>query len=77
MNPLKQIDELIAEYADWRGKTLAKAREIAREWRDACLLYFQQFSKRPLPGGVEPPEHTLDYYEAVQLHYVPGTPSGK
>jgi alpha-glucuronidase len=56
---------------------LRRQERDAREWRDACLLYFQQFSKRPLPGGVEPPEHTLDYYEAVQLHYVPGTPSGK
>ena len=54
-------------------------REVkdAQAWRDACLLYFQQFSKRPLPDGVEPPEHTLDYYESAQLHYVPGTPSGR
>ncbi|HEY4988628.1 MAG TPA: alpha-glucuronidase family glycosyl hydrolase [Opitutaceae bacterium] len=49
----------------------------AREWRDACLLYFQQFSHRPLPPGVDAPEHTLDFYKSVQRHYVPGTPSGK
>ena len=46
----------------------------AREWRDACLLYFQQFSKRPLPAGVEPPAHDLAYYEAIRRRYVPGHP---
>lgn len=44
----------------------------ARHWRDACLLYFQTFSKRPLPAGVEPPEHTLEYYLKFQPPYVPG-----
>jgi alpha-glucuronidase len=56
---------------------LRRQEHDACEWRDACLLYFQTFSKRPLPPGVEAPKHTLDYYKAVQLHYVPGTPSGK
>ena len=46
----------------------------AREWRDACLLYFQTFSHRPLPVGVEPPEHDLDFYKAVKLRYAPGHP---
>ena len=41
-------------------------------WRDACLLYFQTFSKQPLPAGVEPPEHTLDYYEGLSFPYAPG-----
>src|SRR5262249_16069403 len=36
-------------------------------WRDACLLYFQTFSKRPLPAGVEKPAHTLDEYKATSL----------
>lgn len=29
-------------------------------WKDACLLYFQQFSHLPIPASVEPPMHTLD-----------------
>jgi alpha-glucuronidase len=49
----------------------------ARIWRDGCLLYFQQFSQLPLPAGVEAPEHALPDYESIQLHYVPGTPSGR
>jgi hypothetical protein len=56
---------------------LAIEEREAREWRDACIQYFQQFSGRPAPRGVEPPEHTLDYYESVHLHYVPGAPNGK
>ena len=46
-------------------------------WRDACLLYFQTFSRRPLPVGVEPPAHDLAYYRAIRLRWMPGNPSGK
>jgi alpha-glucuronidase len=42
-------------------------------WRNACLLYFQTFSHRPLPPGAEPPDHTLAYYETLKLYYAPGT----
>ena len=38
-------------------------------WRDACLLYFQGFSKRPLPEGVEKPAHTLADYKAKSLSW--------
>jgi len=47
----------------------------AVNWRDACLLYFQTFSKRPLPAGVEAPAHPLDYYEHIQLKRMPGHPN--
>ena len=46
----------------------------ARRWRDACLLYFQSFSQRPLPGGVEPPKESLEYHRNYKLHFVPGHP---
>ncbi len=29
-------------------------------WKDACELYFQQFSKRPIPYDLERPIHNLD-----------------
>ncbi len=51
---------------------LARQEREARSWRDACLLYFQTFSHRPLPEGVGPPAHTLQYYKDLQLYYVPG-----
>jgi alpha-glucuronidase len=44
-------------------------------WRNACLLYFQTFSRLPLPPDREMPDHTLDYYKKIQLYYAPGTQS--
>jgi alpha-glucuronidase len=51
---------------------LARQELDAREWRDACLLYFAQFSKRPLPAGVEPAAHPLEHYTAQRLRNMPG-----
>lgn len=31
----------------------------AQLWKDACLLYFQQFSRRPIPYDIERPVHDL------------------
>jgi alpha-glucuronidase len=44
-------------------------------WRNACLLYFQTFSHLPLPPDRETPDHSLDYYEKIQLYFAPGTQS--
>jgi len=52
---------------------LAIQEKEARWWRDASLLYFQTFSRRPLPAGCEPPEHDLAYYVALRKRYVPGS----
>ncbi|NLU38238.1 MAG: alpha-glucuronidase [Bacteroidales bacterium] len=41
-------------------------------WRNACLLYFQQFSKMPIPEKYEKPDKTLEYYQNLQFRYVPG-----
>ena len=38
--------------------------ENAVKWRDGCVLYFQTFSKLPIPSGLPAPEHDLEYYEA-------------
>jgi alpha-glucuronidase len=42
-------------------------------WRNACVLYFQTFSKMPIPAGFEKPDHTLEYYESLVFRYVPAT----
>jgi alpha-glucuronidase len=45
------------------GEVQRKLRIQARDaewWRDACLLYFQTFSHRPIPQDVEHPVHNLD-----------------
>ena len=41
-------------------------------WRNSCLLYFQTFSKRPLPKGVEKSDKTLEYYMDLKFPYAPG-----
>lgn len=41
-------------------------------WRNSCVLYFQSFSRRPIPQGLEKPEHTLEYYEKLTYPYAPG-----
>jgi alpha-glucuronidase len=41
-------------------------------WRNACLLYFQTFSKKPIPTNYERPDHDLQYYEALKFPYAPG-----
>jgi alpha-glucuronidase len=46
----------------------------ARWWRDACLLYFQTFSRLPIPPEYEPPAESLDYYRNLTHYYVPGIP---
>lgn len=42
-------------------------------WRNACLLYFSTFSKQPIPAAYEQPDHTLDYYRQIRIHFAPGT----
>jgi len=49
------------------SRKLAIQERDAVWWRDACLLYFQGFAKKPLPSGVEKPAHTLDEYKAKSL----------
>jgi len=51
------------------SKKLAIQERDAIWWRDACLLYFQTFAKRPLPPGVEPPAKTLSEYKAKALEW--------
>ncbi|MFC6998191.1 alpha-glucuronidase family glycosyl hydrolase [Rufibacter roseus] len=51
---------------------LAIQAKEAKWWRDACLLYFQTFSKRPIPAELEKPEHTLEYYQKLEFKFVPG-----
>jgi alpha-glucuronidase len=51
---------------------LAIQLKEAQWWRDACLLYFQQFSGLPLPRGVPSPEHSLEYYQMLKFPNAPG-----
>ena len=44
----------------------------AKWWRNACLLYFQTFSGRELPPGVELPDENLEFYQSLKFPYAPG-----
>jgi Alpha-glucuronidase len=75
------VDWVRATRKDWNALTgkidperhAAVAQKLAIQerdavwWKDACLSYFQTFSKRPLPVGVEKPAKTLDEYKAKSL----------
>lgn len=37
-------------------------------WKDACLLYFQTFSKRNIPYEIERPVHELDSLKKIKLN---------
>ncbi|GGK79069.1 alpha-glucuronidase family glycosyl hydrolase [Rufibacter glacialis] len=51
---------------------LAIQEKDARWWRDACLLYFQTFSKRPIPQELEKPQGTLEEYMKIEPKFSPG-----
>ena len=51
---------------------LAIQENEARWWRDASVLYFQTFSKRPIQDSCGPPADTLEHYMSINLRYVPG-----
>jgi len=44
----------------------------AEWWKNACILYFQTFSKMPIPSNVEKPDHNLEYYKSLRFVYAPG-----
>jgi alpha-glucuronidase len=41
-------------------------------WRDACLSYFQTFSKMPISANYEQPAHSLEYYKSLKFPFAPG-----
>lgn len=58
------VDRKRYEEQLWR---LQRQADDAQWWRDACLLYFQTFSKMPLPLGSLPTVFTLQELQAFRL----------
>jgi alpha-glucuronidase len=73
----REWDSLAGVVDEERHADVAKKLELQERdavwWRDSVLLYFQTFSKRPLPAGVEKPQHTLEEYKAKSLLDVDST----
>jgi len=44
---------------------LRRQERDAQVWKDACLLYFQQFSRRPIPFELERPVYDLEYLQSA------------
>ena len=44
----------------------------AKWWRDACLSYFQTFSKMEIPAELEQPKYDLEHYKSLEFPYAPG-----
>ncbi|MVT10267.1 alpha-glucuronidase family glycosyl hydrolase [Chitinophaga tropicalis] len=51
---------------------LAIQAKEATWWRNACLLYFQTYSRLPFPANYEKPDHSLDEYKQLSFPYAPG-----
>jgi len=58
------IDE--QRFADVQSKLRIQSRD-AIWWKDACLLYFQTFSKKPIPYDIERPVHELEDLKKIKL----------
>lgn len=72
----RQWDKLESKIDTERFKQVKQLLAIQRAealwWRDACLLYFQTFSRRPFPPGYPKPAHTLAYYQGLEFPFAPG-----
>ncbi|HZY80248.1 MAG TPA: alpha-glucuronidase, partial [Cyclobacteriaceae bacterium] len=51
---------------------LERQKDEAELWRNSCILYFQTFSKRALPNGVDTGNKPLEYYINLSYPYAPG-----
>lgn len=47
-------------------------KKEAQWWRDACVLYFQTHSGRPIPAGLEKPQGSLEEYMSREFPHAPG-----
>ena len=72
-NTWGQMEKYVDEERFKKVQMLLKIQlKESKWWRDACLLYFQQFSKMDMPGFIPKPAHDLDYYESMKTPYAPG-----
>ena len=60
----KQVDATRFQHVQSRLKIQSRD---AVWWKDACLLYFQTFSKQPIPYDIERPVNELDDLKLIRL----------
>ncbi len=75
---VNEVESMTEEWTDLKGvlpheewdegaRMLRTQLKDARWWRDAILLYFQRYTARPFPDGVEEPTHRLEDLMTVEL----------
>ncbi|HSO86699.1 MAG TPA: alpha-glucuronidase family glycosyl hydrolase [Draconibacterium sp.] len=65
----EKVDKPRFEYV----QSLLKIQEKeAVWWRNSCLLYFQTFSKMPIPASIEKADKTLEEYMNIREFFMPG-----
>ncbi len=69
---LKQKNKIDEQRFNQVRMLLGIQADEAKWWRNACLLYFQTFSKMPIPAGYEQPDKTLEYYKSLRFPFAPG-----
>ncbi|MFY7889435.1 MAG: alpha-glucuronidase family glycosyl hydrolase [Spirosomataceae bacterium] len=62
----KHVDP--AMFADVAGRLAVQHRE-ALNWRDGCVLYFQEFAKKPVPTPYKQPSRTLNQLKEITEIY--------
>ncbi|QEE50993.1 alpha-glucuronidase [Flavobacterium alkalisoli] len=63
-----KLKSFIDEERFIKVKQLLEEQEVeAVIWRNSCVLYFQTFSKMPIPEELEKPEKSLSYYIGLKL----------
>ena len=60
-----QVDQ--QRFAEVQSKLKIQAKD-AVWWKDACLLYFQTYSKRPIPYDIERPVYELEDLKKIKLN---------
>lgn len=54
-------------FTDVQSKLKIQSKD-AVWWKDACLLYFQTFSRKPIPFDIERPVHELEDLKKIKLN---------
>lgn len=56
-----------AQRFDEVKQLMAEQQREAAWWRDASVLYFQTFSKLPIPNGLKQPTHSFEHYRKLKF----------
>ena len=68
MDTWKSVEKYVDAYRF--GQVAVKLERQAKDaiwWRDALMLYFQQYSEMPIPADCTQPQHTLDELRRFRL----------